>query len=232
MKNSTFQTPVISSSFRRLRISRGLAFGLIILVALVAFEMFNFSSTEYAFEDFLGNLTFLGIPWATILAIAFCGIDFAGIARLNTPQEEPGHSNETWYLFGAWLMAATMNAMLTWWGVSLALVAHESLGNSVVDRSTLLRVVPIFVAVLVWVIRVLIIGTFATSGNRLLTQRENRKTGNSYSLRELAESSSTRPLGGQQVSARSASTSSRSFNPATNSTSHNSENGGNRTRSL
>lgn len=231
MRNNSTQNPVIPGGFRRIRISRGLAFGLIILSALIAFEIFNFSTTEYAFEDLLGTLAFLGIPWATILAIAFCGIDFAGIARLNTPQAGAGQPNETWYLFGAWLLAATMNALLTWWGISLALVAHDSLGNSIVDRSTLLRIVPIFVAVLVWVIRVLIIGTFANSGNRLLTQRDFRKPGNSFSLRDIAESGSSRPLSNPSLSTRSSSTPSRSFGTATNA-SRQSENGGNRTRSL
>jgi len=60
-----------------------------------------------------------------------------------------------WYLFGAWLLAATMNAMLTWWGVSLAILNHDSLGNAVIGRETMLRIAPIFVAVLVWLIRVL-----------------------------------------------------------------------------
>ena len=76
--------------------------------------------------------------------------------------------------FGAWLLAATMNAMLTWWGVSLAVLGHETLGNAVVSRATLIRVVPIFVALLVWLIRVLIIGTFSVAGDRLFTQDDAR----------------------------------------------------------
>jgi hypothetical protein len=77
-------------------------------------------------------------------------------------------------LFGAWLLAATMNAMLTWWGVSIAILNNEALGNAVVGRETLMRAVPIFVAVLVWLIRVLIIGTFSVAGDRLFTQAESR----------------------------------------------------------
>jgi hypothetical protein len=161
-----------------IRIRRGLIFGAIIITALFAFEIFNYSTTEYALSDLLGDLRFAGIRWATILSIAFCGIDFAGIARLFTPEEHPGRGsanhNETWYLFGAWLLAATMNAMLTWWGVSLAILGQESLGTQVVERSTLLRVVPIFVALLVWLIRVLIIGTFSVAGDRLFTQDDLR----------------------------------------------------------
>jgi len=164
-----------SSMFRRIRLHRGLAFGVIIITALFAFEAFNYSTTDFALSDLLGNLTFLSIRWATILAIAFCGIDFAGIARLFTPEAGTTEQGEVWYLFGAWLLAATMNAMLTWWGVSLAILNHQTLGNAVIERTTLLRVVPIFVAVLVWLIRVLIIGTFSVAGDRLFTQADKRQ---------------------------------------------------------
>jgi hypothetical protein len=162
------------SILSRFKPQRGLAFGVIIILALLAFEMFNFSTTEFALHDLLGDLNFFGIAWATILAIAFCGIDFAGIARLFTPEEGSSEPNEVWYLFGAWLLAATMNAMLTWWGVSIAILNNNTLGNAVVERPTLLRLVPIFVAVLVWLVRVLIIGTFSVAGNRLFTLGDQR----------------------------------------------------------
>lgn len=156
----------------RLRVNRGLAFGFLIIAALLAFEIFNYSTTDFALQDLLGELSFFGIRWATILAIAFCGIDFAGIARLFTPEQGAEEPTEVWYLFGAWLLAATMNAMLTWWGVSIAILQHESLGNSVIARDTLIKVVPIFVAMMVWLIRVLIIGTFSVAGDRLFTQAD------------------------------------------------------------
>lgn len=158
----------------RIRINRGFTFGLILLTALVAFEAFNYSTTVFALRDLLGNLEFLTIPWATILAVAFCGIDFAGIARLFTPEEGAEVPHEIWYLFGAWLLAATMNAMLTWWGVSIAILNHQSSGDLVIARETMLRVVPIFVTVLVWLIRVLIIGTFSVAGSRLFSQAERK----------------------------------------------------------
>lgn len=151
------------------QINRGMAFGIIIVAALFAFEIFNYSTTTFALKDLLGDIRFAGIHWATILAIAFCGIDFAGIARLFTPESGPGEMKETWYLFGAWLLAATMNAMLTWWGISLAIVNQQSQGIAVVQQSTLLQGVPIFISILVWMIRVLIIGTFSVAGERLFS---------------------------------------------------------------
>jgi len=151
---------------------RGVVFGLLIISALVAFEIFNYSTTDFALTDLLGNLKFWGVRWATILAIAFCGIDFAGIARLFTPEGKVGEQPEVWYLFGAWLIAATMNALLTWWGVSIAIVNHETLGNAVIARQTLLKIVPIFVAVMVWLLRVLIIGLFSVAGEKYFGQEQ------------------------------------------------------------
>ncbi len=93
-----------------------------------------------------------------------------------TPEEGEDEPTEVWYLFGAWLLAATMNAMLTWWGVSKALVDNNAISNTFIARETILRVVPIFVAVLVWLIRVLIIGTFSVAGDRLFSQRDKKPT--------------------------------------------------------
>ncbi len=160
----------------RVGIQRGLFFGILIIAALLAFEVFNFSTTQYALSDLLGALQFAGVSWATILSIAFCGIDFAGIARLFTPEEGGDEPAEVWYLFGAWMLAATMNALLTWWGVSLAILDHKTLGNVVISQQTLLRVVPVFVAVLVWLIRVLIIGTFSVAGERLFSMASAQPT--------------------------------------------------------
>lgn len=150
----------------RVQVKRGVVFGFLIVSALAAFEIFNFSTTDFALTDLLGELRFWGVSWATILAVAFCGIDFAGIARLFTPEGKVGEGAESWYLFAAWLIAATMNALLTWWGVSIAIANHQTLGSAVIARQTLLKVVPVFVALMVWLLRVLIIGLFSVAGER------------------------------------------------------------------
>jgi len=163
------------SFIKRFAQRRGVIFGGILLLALFAFEIFNYSTSAYALTDMLGaNLRFLGISWATILSIAFCGIDFAGIARLFTPEQGWDEPAEVWYLFGAWLLAAAMNAILTWWGVSVAVRSHQELSTLVVGQSTLNRVVPVFVALMVWMMRVLIIGTFSMAGERLFSLAEVR----------------------------------------------------------
>jgi len=162
---------------RSLKEKPGLLFGMLIIVALVFFEMFNYSTTDFALKDLLGDLEFLGMPWATILAIAFCGIDFAGIARLFTPEEGSAEKKEVWYLLGAWLLAATMNAILTWWGVSMAIMNHVVQSTAVVDAGMLTKVVPVFVSLMVWVIRILIIGTLSMAGERIFSSVHQKDPG-------------------------------------------------------
>lgn len=169
----------VASLFRGLmggrRLNRGAAWGMMIIGALLAFEIFNFSTTQFALRDVLGDLTFAGMRWASILAVAFCGIDFAGIARIFTPEQGRDEPTEVYYLFGAWFLAAAMNAALTWWGVSVAIVNHPSQSaGAVISNETLTKVVPIFVAVMILLIRVLIIGTFSLAGDRLFTTDERR----------------------------------------------------------
>ena len=166
----------IFANLKGLKIRRGTAWGLIIISALAAFEMFNYSTTQFALNDVLGDLKFAGIRWATILAFAFCGIDFAGIARLFTPEQGHDEPAEVWYLFGAWLLAAAMNAALTWWGVAVAIASHSNLSSQVISSTALTKIVPVFVAIMVWLIRVLIIGTFSVKGGKLFSQSETRSS--------------------------------------------------------
>lgn len=160
--------------FHNRRISRGAAWGIIIVGALAAFEVFNFSATRHALQDILGSVTFAGMQWATVLAIAFCGIDFAGIARIFTPEQGRDEPAEVYYLFGAWLLAAGFNAMLIWWSVSVAIANNGGIqGTAAISSATLNQAVPIFVACMVWLIRVLIIGTISLAGDRLFTTAAN-----------------------------------------------------------
>ena len=165
MNRSNF--PSLSGLFKNL--PRGTVFGGILVAALLAFEVFNYSTTDFALTDLLGNLKFAGMRWATVLSIAFCGIDFAGIARLFTPEQGRDEPAEVWYLFGAWLLAAAMNACLTWWGVSVAVINHTPEGSTLVSQATMTKAIPVFVAIMVWLIRVLIIGTFSMAGERIFS---------------------------------------------------------------
>ena len=153
---------------------RGLIFGVIILCALLAFEVFNYSSTFFALSDILGTLSFGSIKWATMLAFAFCAIDFAGIARIFTPEQGRDEPAEVWYLFAAWFLAAAFNAILTWWGISVAMLQHPAAGGALLGATTMAKVVPVFVAVMVLLIRVLLINTFSIAGERMFSLAEMR----------------------------------------------------------
>ncbi len=131
-------------------VSRKMIIAAILSVALLAFEIFNFDTTQYALRDLLGDVRFMGILWATILAIAFCAIDFAGLVRIVTPQRGqrraqgrlvphwrlvPGHVGQRHHDMVGCVTDACLN--------------HD-FGNEVLSREQLLRYVPIFVAALVW----------------------------------------------------------------------------------
>jgi hypothetical protein len=154
---------------------RGLIFGVIILCA---FEVFNYSSTSFALRDILGDLAFGPVRWATMLALAFCGIDFAGIARIFTPEKGRDEPAEVWYLFGAWFLAAAFNAILTWWGVSVAILQHSAEGGVLLGQTAMMKFVPVFVAAMVLSIRVLLINTFSIAGERLFTLAEAHQSQN------------------------------------------------------
>jgi len=158
--------PQPANNILGLNVPRKAVIGAIMIIALFAFEIFNFDTTRYALRNLLGDVSFAGLGWATILAIAFCAIDFAGLARLFTPEQGDEESKAVWYLMGAWLLGATMNAIMTWWAVSLTLLAHD-FGNEVLSRQQLLQAVPIFVATLVWLTRILFIGAFSVAGEHI-----------------------------------------------------------------
>ena len=183
---------------------RKLIIGLILLIALVAFEAFNYDTTRYALQSLLGDVNFMGLTWAMVLAIAFCAIDFAGLARIFTPEQGHNEPRAVWYLTGAWLLGATMNAMMTWWAVNLTLLNHD-LGNEVLGREELLRYVPLFVAVLVWLTRILFIGAFSIAGDHIF-DLAGQSTSQSAQMGRRKNSS-------QRIPANDNQNKSRPFNP-------------------
>lgn len=164
----------LRNSIEKPRISRHVVIATILVVALLAFEIFNFDTTRYALSSLIGETSFVGVTWASVLAIAFCSIDFAGLSRIFTRQPGVAEPKETWYLVGAWVLGAMMNAIMTWWAISLVLLSHNQFGNEVMDRETLLKVVPIFVAVLVFLTRILFIGSLTVTGEKLMNQHRKQ----------------------------------------------------------
>lgn len=157
--------------FRRIPRQEVIAF--LLAGALLAFEVFNFDTTKFALADLLGGANFHGVSWASILAFAFCSIDFAGLIKIFTPQIADEEPREAWYLMGAWLLGATMNAMMTWYAVSLIL-AQQPIGTEVLSRQQLLVYAPIFVAILVWLTRILFIGSLSVAGDQIFNAKKRR----------------------------------------------------------
>ena len=193
--NTSLGMKKINIDFQKISANRNILFGLMLFGALISFEIFNFSTTEFALNDALGNLTFAGVKWATILAIAFCGIDFAGVAKLFSTDGAKEEQAEVWYLFGAWILAAGMNAILTWWGVSIAIADHASQGSSIFANTSLDKAIPVFVAILVWLIRIMIIGTFSVSGEKLFANSSAQGSQSRMGNKNFGYSERSAPVG-------------------------------------
>jgi hypothetical protein len=67
-----------------------------------------------------------------------------------------------------------MNAAMTWWAVASALSENPSLGNELVSREQILHTAPVFVALLVWMTRIMLIGSLTRSGDRLLVRHDGQ----------------------------------------------------------
>ncbi|MFZ1396489.1 MAG: hypothetical protein WAS33_06320 [Candidatus Promineifilaceae bacterium] len=149
--------------------------GAILAAALVGFEVFNFDTTRFALMDLMGGHRFLGLEWASILAFAFCSIDFAGVVRMFTPEQTlQNEPKEIWLLMGAWLLGATMNAVMTWYAVALT-IAPRNVGATIITKGDMLFYAPIFVAILVWLTRILLIGSSSVAADRLLHTTATRR---------------------------------------------------------
>lgn len=175
--NTSQALPLSNFPSRLARKARGnpaALFTVLVAAAWLGFELFNYSTTEFALRDLIGDWATFGMRWSTLLALAFCGMDFAGVARLFNSTRAEASSRGGWYLFAAWLLAATINASLTWWGVTVAIYNHPVQGALMIDPLLLVRVAPAVVALLVWVMRILLIG--ALTGTFRPTEDKPEKT--------------------------------------------------------
>lgn len=140
----------------------------LILGALLAFEVFNYESTRYGLDVLFGStrvaIFSLSTPMAAVLAIAACGIDFAGIARVFTPERGRDEPIWVWILTAGWLLSAMINAALTWWTVLLLVSRFGNLENPIIPVVTMIRAVPIVIAIFVLLTRLSIIGALSIAG--------------------------------------------------------------------
>jgi hypothetical protein len=62
--------------------------------------------------------------------------------------------------------------------VAVAIASHPNLSSEVISTTTLTKIVPVFVAIMVLLIRVLIIGTFSVKGGKLFSQADTHRSSN------------------------------------------------------
>jgi hypothetical protein len=141
-------------------------FSLMVVVGLLAFDLFNFATTKTALESFMGSARVLGIVVAQALAVAFCAVDLGGLTSLFT--EEKGFNEPWWvWMFGAgWLTASAINAALTWWAVLLGMPSAPAVNNPLFTAQQLYTYVPAVLAVAVWLIRLLLVGATILAWDR------------------------------------------------------------------
>ncbi len=150
----------------KVRNGRNAAMGVLLITALIGFEIFNFDTTKFALSNLFGNFKFLGLSWSGILAFAFAGIDFAGLVRMFTPEQGRHEPKEVWLLTAAWFIGASMNAVMTWYAVALA-IANRPVGVGAISQVDVQFYAPIFVAILVWLTRILFIGALSVAADQI-----------------------------------------------------------------
>lgn len=127
---------------------------LVAISAWLATLLFSFAATEFA----LTSLLTPGSPWPAVIPFVLLSFDFAGISSLYLKPGPKGEENKlVWYLTAAWFLAATMTAMATWYGIALGMATKENLGNLLMDRDTTLVVMPVCIAIAVWLFHLVLV---------------------------------------------------------------------------
>jgi hypothetical protein len=140
-------------------------FALILLVGLGCFLWFNYMTTLSTLDRVLGDTKSV-----TAFAIAISMVDFAGIARVFTPETNlKDESIFVYVMLGVWMVAAFVDIILTWWWVALQMsnagaAAHipEGIGG------WMLELFPWAVAFMEFAIRVPLVLLVGQYGDRLL----------------------------------------------------------------
>lgn len=103
---------------------RASIFAYILLLGLVLFLLFNFRTTFETMSDMLG-----GDSNILLFSIAISIVDFAGLARLFTPETDMSdESTFIWIMLFVWLVAAGVDIILTAWWVAIRMEAAGTSG--------------------------------------------------------------------------------------------------------
>ncbi len=162
------------------------------MAVLAVFEAVNFSTTSFALRSLFGSLPSGGMSWISLFALAICCMDIAGITCLFLPAIDPHRPGRDRYLFIAWFLTAGLNTWLTWRGISLAIAIRQAQIGWVVNVEVLTRTLPVFLAFLIWLIRVMIIGSISHSTTS--TSEPDFNIGKSRFFDEGSEKKETAPF--------------------------------------
>ena len=160
---------------------------LIISIAFLGFELFNFDTTRYALDHLMRGRTFLGLEWAAILAFAFGSIDLAGLVRVFTPEQDlKDEPLEIWLMVGAWFIGTCLNATMTWYTMTLV-IAPLGVDAATMPsiHNTVLYYAPLFIAFLVWLTRVTLISSIALTLDRLAAPQNQQQPNSSRATKSL-----------------------------------------------
>lgn len=139
---------------------RNAATTLSMLTSLAAFEIFNYATTAFAIKSLLGGFAVIGFNLAAWLAVAVCCLDVTGIILLFMPLPGSSRTKSNRRLFTTWLSVTGLNAWLSWLGISQAIAIRQTQTGLGVDVAILTHTLPAFIVCLVWLVRIVLIGSF------------------------------------------------------------------------
>ena len=148
--------------------------GMLLLISLFVFEFVNYTTNVGAVESILGSrsvgLLFYGqVSFAVLVGLAFCLVDFSGIARIFTPQRGKDEPNAVRVLFIVWLLSAVLNAGLTWWVATIWVASSYGGQNPLVNYNTVLVWAPRIIATLFFLVHFGLVYTVALVGDDLFS---------------------------------------------------------------
>jgi len=139
----------------------------VIVAAIVCFELFNFGTNRDVLDGIFGNVVFLTLSAGTWLAAGACLVDFGGLSRIFTSETNMRQESiEIKAVTLGWFFASIFNAWLTFVWVSYRLEGGAAaLPRNLADDTFAIAVA---IAVFVFLVRLVLIFGGATVGDRVL----------------------------------------------------------------
>lgn len=140
----------------------------VIVVAIICFELFNFGTNREVLDGLFGNVVFLTITAGAWLAAGAAFVDFGGLSRIFTSEVTMRQESlEIKAITIAWLFASVFNAWLTFVWVLNRLEAGgaNNLPARMQDDSFTIAVA---IAAFVFLVRMVLIFGGATIGDKML----------------------------------------------------------------